>query len=75
MTLRANEPKRYFFLRLREKYDQIVTAFGKKNEELVCERVNDLSDWMRSTASMYGITAPEVKQYFVNNNLTMNFKF
>ena len=75
MALRANEPKRYFFLRLREKYDQIVTAYNKKSRELVDERVNDLNDWIRSTACMYGITAPEVKQYFVTNKLTLNFKF
>lgn len=75
MVLRANNPKRYFFLRLREKYDQIVTAYNKKSRELVNDRVNDLNDWIRSTACLYGITAPEVKQYFVTNNLTLNFKF
>lgn len=75
MRLRANNPKRYFFLRLREKYDQIVTAYNKKSRELVDDRVNDLNDWIRSTASLYGITAPEVKRYFVTNKLTLNFKF
>lgn len=75
MRLRANEPKRYFFLRLRDKYDMIVTAFEKKNKSLVCERANDLSDWIRERSGLYGITAPEVKQYFVTNNLTLNFKF
>lgn len=75
MRLRANNPKRYFFLRLREKYDQIVTAYNKKSRELVDDRVNDLNDWIRSTASLYGITAPEVKQYFVTNKMSLNFKF
>lgn len=74
MALRANNPKRYFFLRLREKYDQILTAYAKRNKGLVCERVNELSDWMRSRANDYGITAPEVKQYFKVNNLTLNFQ-
>lgn len=74
MVLRANSPKRYFFLRLQEKYDLILTAFSKKNKELLCERANDLSEWIRSCASMYGITAPEVKQYFKTNNLTLNFQ-
>ena len=75
MALRAREPRRYFFLRLREKYDQIVTAYNKKSRMLVDERVNDLNEWIRSTASLYGITASDVKQYFVTEQLTLNFKF
>ena len=75
MALRANNPKRYFFLRLQEKYDLIVSAYERKNRVVVCERVNDLNDWVRSVSAVYGITAPELKQYFVTNNMSLNFKF
>lgn len=75
MALRERNPKRYYFLRLREKYDRIVTAFEKKNRELVGERVNELNDFIKERSAMYGITAPEVKQYFVTNKLSLNFKF
>lgn len=75
MALRANEPKRYFFLRLRNKYDDIVSAYKNKNRELVGCRVNELNDWVRSVSSMYGITAPELKQYFERNKMSLNFKF
>lgn len=75
MRLRANNPKRYFFLRLREKYDRIVSAYERMNKELVCERVNELNDWLRSSVTIYGITAPEVKQYFTKNKMSLNFKF
>ena len=75
MALRANNPKRYFFLRLQEKYDLIVSAYERKNRVVVCERVNDLNDWVRSVSAVYGITAPELKQYFVMNKMSLNFKF
>lgn len=74
MAFKERNPKRYFFIRLMEKYDLIVTAYKKNNRNLVCERVNELSDWMRSRANDYGITAPEVMQYFKTNNLTLNFQ-
>lgn len=73
MALRANEPKRYYFLRLQEKYDLIVSAFERKNKAVVCERVNDLNDFIKSRSGMYGITAPELKRYFSVNNMTLNF--
>lgn len=75
MTLRANEPKRYYFLRLQEKYDLIVSAYERKNKAVLCERVNDLNDFIKSRSEMYGITAPEVKQYFTKNKMSLNFKF
>lgn len=75
MRLRERNPKRYFFLRLQEKYDLIVSAYERKNRVVVCERVNDLNDWVRSVSTIYGITAPELKQYFVMNKMSLNFKF
>ena len=75
MTLRANEPKRYYFLRLQEKYDLIMSAFERKNKAVVCERVNDLNGFIKSRSGMYGITAPELKQYFTKNKMSLNFKF
>ena len=75
MTLRANEPKRYYFLRLQEKYDLIVSAYERKNKAVLCERVNELNDFIKSRSEMYGITAPEVKQYFTKNKMSLNFKF
>ena len=74
MALRANGPKRYYFLRLQEKYDLIMSAFERKNKAVVCERVNDLNDFIKSRSGMYGITAPELKQYFKTNGLTLNFQ-
>lgn len=73
MALRANEPKRYYFLRLQEKYDLIVSAFERKNKAVVCERVNELNDFIKSRSGMYGITAPELKQYFSVNKISLNF--
>lgn len=75
MALRANEPKRYYFLRLQEKYDLIVSAYERKNKAVLCERVNDLNDFIKSRSEMYGITAPELKQYFTKNKMSLNFKF
>ena len=75
MRLKANNPKRYFFLRLQEKYDLIVSAYERKNRVVVIERTNDLNDWLRSVVTIYGITAPEIKQYFSVNNMSLNFKF
>lgn len=74
MALRESNPKRYYFLRLEEKYDRIVTAYHKKNKELLCERVNELNDFIKNRSDMYGITAPELKQYFSVNNMSLNFK-
>jgi hypothetical protein len=74
MALRANEPKRYYFLRLQEKYDLIMSALERKNKAVLCERVNDLNDFIKSRSGMYGITAPELKQYFCVNNMSLNFK-
>ena len=73
MALRASEPKRYYFLRLQEKYDLIVTAFEKRNKAVVCERVSELNDFIKERSGMYGITAPEVRQYFVKNKMSLNF--
>lgn len=75
MRLRERNPKRYFFLRLQEKYDLIVSAYERRNKAVVCERANELNDWIRSVASIYGITAPELKQYFAMNKMSLNFKF
>ena len=75
MRLKANNPKRYFFLRLQEKYDLIVSAYERKNRVVVIERTNDLNDWLRSVATIYGITAPEIKQFFIKNKMSFNFKF
>lgn len=75
MALRANEPKRYYFLRLQEKYDLIVSAYERKNKAVLCERVNELNDFIKNRSGMYGITAPEVKQYFTKNKMSLNFKF
>lgn len=74
MRSRANDPKRYYFLRLQEKYDRAITAFKKRNRDLLLERVSELNDFIKERSSMYGITAPEVKQYFRDNKLSLNFK-
>lgn len=75
MELRKNNPKRFYFIRLSEKYDRIMSAYQKKNKELVCERVDELNDFIKTRSGMYGITAPELKQYFSVNNMSLNFKF
>lgn len=75
MQSRKSNPRDYFFNSIHCKYDLIVSAYKKMNRTLVLERVELLSDYIKEYAPYYGITAPEVKQYFVNNKMTMNFKF
>jgi uncharacterized protein YutD len=75
MQSRKSDPIGYFFNNLRYKYDLIVSAYKKNNRTLVSERVSALSDYIKEYAPYYGITAPEVKQYFVTNKMSLNFKF
>lgn len=75
MQARKSNPKRYFFNNVSLKYDMIVSAYKNGNKELVRERVMYLKEYIKEYAPTYGITAPEVKQYFVTNKLTLNFKF
>lgn len=75
MSIRKSNPKAYFFNTVRLKYDQIVSAYNRKNENLLRERVYLLNDYLKEYAPYYGITAPELKQFFVTNKMTMNFKF
>ena len=75
MRRRKEDPKGYFLNSVSLKYDMIVSAFKKKNIELVRERVEYLNEYLKEYAPVYGITAPELKQYFSVNNMSLNFKF
>ncbi len=75
MKKRAENPKRYFLNNISIKYGDIVSAYKKMNKELVRERIEYLNEYIKEYAPFYGITAPELKQYFVTNNMSLNFKF
>lgn len=75
MESRRKDPKGYFFNTISLKYDLIVSAYNRRNERVCIERANELSEYIKEYAPFYGITAPEVKQYFVTNKMAMNFKF
>ena len=74
MRFRANDPKRYVLIRIREKYDIISSRIDKHGKDDVVRcLVNDLNEFIKTRCPIYRVSKNELIEYFRNNGMSLTF--